>query len=323
MVAKSMVIVESPAKAKTINKYLGSSYFVRSSIGHIRDLPSKNLGIDIENEFTPTYGIIPARKELVKKLRVEVKKADFVYLASDRDREGEAIAWHLCKALNIPEKKIQRVTFNEITKEAIQKAFKEPSPINMDKVNAQQARRILDRLVGYQISPLLWKKVAKRLSAGRVQSVAVRLIVEREMEIRKFKPQEYWEIVVDLTQKSAKGEKSSKSEKSAQENLPASEVFTAELFKIDDKKKEIDNEKDARNLEEMLKDAEYIVTNISKRTKLNNAPPPFTTSLIQQQASIKLRFSAKKTMLMAQQLYEGIELGKEGRVNYVYENRFF
>lgn len=308
MAKKSIVIVESPAKAKTINKYLGSSYSVRSSIGHIRDLPSKSLGVDIENNFAPTYRIISARKDIVKKLRAETKKADLVYLASDRDREGEAIAWHLCKALSLPEAKIRRVTFNEITSDAIKKAFKEPGPINMDKVNAQQARRILDRLVGYQISPLLWKKVAKRLSAGRVQSVAVRLIVEREKEIKAFKSQEYWEIEAALTQKPTDEDKGSQSEK---------EVFLAELVKVDDKNKEIANEKDARKLEEILNDSSYVVTNVSKRTKLNNAPPPFSTSLLQQQASIRLRFSTKKTMLIAQQLYEGVELGEEGSVGLI------
>jgi DNA topoisomerase I len=326
MVAKSMVIVESPAKSKTINKFLGPSYFVRSSIGHIRDLPSKSLGIDVDNNFLPTYRIIESRKDIVNKLRKEVKKVDYVYLASDHDREGEAIAWHLCKALNIPENKIRRVTFNEITKEAIQKAFKKPGPINLDKVNAQQTRRILDRLVGYQISPLLWKKIAKRLSAGRVQSVAVRLIVEREKEIKAFKSQEYWEITAELTPEHTEEKKPSTPEKPArpvrtalpgEQSLSGGDVFIAELHKIDDKSKEIGNEKEAKKLEEVLKAAEYVVTNISKRTKLNNAPPPFTTSLLQQQASIKLRFSAKKTMLLAQQLYEGVELGDEGSVGLI------
>ncbi len=317
MVTKSMVIVESPAKAKTINKFLGSSYFVRSSVGHVRDLPSKKLGVDIENEFLPTYRIIPSRKEIINKLRKEVKKADFVYLASDCDREGESIAWHLCEALNIPEKKVQRVTFNEITKDAIKKAFKEPGPINMDKVNAQQTRRILDRLVGYQISPLLWKKITKRLSAGRVQSVAVRLIVEREKEIHAFKSQEYWEFTADLATKHTEANESSPTEKSAIQSLSRGEVFVAELCKIDGKNKEIANGKEAGNLEKILKKAEYTVVNISKRNTLNKAPSPFSTSLLQQQASIKLRFSAKKTMLLAQQLYEGIELGGEGSVGLI------
>ncbi|MDR4504832.1 MAG: type I DNA topoisomerase [Candidatus Scalindua sp.] len=317
MVAKSMVIVESPAKAKTINKFLGSSYFVRSSIGHVRDLPSKNLGVDTENEFTPTYRIIPARKEIVTKLRKEVKKVDYVYLASDRDREGEAIAWHLCEALKIPAEKIQRVTFNEITKDAIRKAFKEPGPINMDKVNAQQTRRILDRLVGYKISPLLWKKITKRLSAGRVQSVAVRLIVEREKEINDFNSQEYWEFTADLASKHSKATESVRGTKGDKQSPSGNDVLVAELIKVDGKPKEIANENAAKDIEEYLKDATYTVTNISKRNTLNKASSPFSTSLLQQQASIKLRFSTKKTMLLAQQLYEGIELGAEGSIGLI------
>ena len=312
-----MVIVESPAKAKTINKFLGSSYVVRSSVGHVRDLPSKNLGVDTENEFTPTYRIIPSRKEIVSQLRKEVKKVDFVYLASDRDREGEAIAWHLCEALNIPKEKIQRVTFNEITKEAIKKAFKEPGPINMDKVNAQQARRILDRLVGYKVSPLLWKKITKRLSAGRVQSVAVRLIVEREREINEFKSQEYWEFTADLASKHIEAKDSGVKGKASQREHASEEVLVAELTKIDGKTKEIANEKEAKNLEQDLKDAVYTVTDIVKRITLNKASSPFSTSLLQQQSSIKLRFSTKKTMLLAQQLYEGVELGAEGSVGLI------
>ncbi len=317
MVAKSMVIVESPAKAKTINKFLGPSYFVRSSIGHIRDLPSKNLGVDTENEFAPTYRIIPARKEIVSKLKKEIKKVDYVYLASDRDREGEAIAWHLCEALKIPEEKIQRVTFNEITKDAISRAFKEPGPINMDKVNAQQARRILDRLVGYKISPILWKKITKRLSAGRVQSVAVRLIVEREKEINDFTSQEYWEFSADLASKQSKSKEPVQDAKDSKQSHSTGDVLVAELTKIDGKPKEISNEKEAKNLEENLVDATYTVTNIAKRKTLNKASSPFSTSLLQQQASIKLRFSTKKTMLLAQQLYEGVELGAEGAVGLI------
>lgn len=317
MVAKSMVIVESPAKAKTINKFLGSSYFVRSSIGHVRDLPSKNLGVDTENEFTPTYRIIPARKEIVTKLRKEVKKVDYVYLASDRDREGEAIAWHLCEALKIPEEKIQRVTFNEITKDAISKAFKEPGPINMDKVNAQQTRRILDRLVGYKISPLLWKKITKRLSAGRVQSVAVRLIVEREKEINDFNSQEYWEFTADLASKHSKTTGPVRGIKEDKQSPSGNDVLVAELTKVDGKPKDIPNENEAKKLEEYLKDATYTVSDISKRKTLNKASSPFSTSLLQQQSSIKLRFSTKKTMLLAQQLYEGVELGAEGSVGLI------
>jgi len=298
---KNLVIVESPAKAKTIGKYLDSSFSVRSSMGHVRDLPAKKLSVDTENNFTPEYKIIPGRKKLVSELINDSKKVNAVYLASDLDREGEAIAWHLYKALDIPEEKIRRVTFNEITKEAIKDAFKHPGPINMAKVNAQQARRILDRLVGYQISPLLWKKISKRLSAGRVQSVAVKLIVEREKEIRAFKPQEYWKITAELKTATEKKEK----------------PFVAILQKFKTKNIEIKNEQQATEITGKLQNASFVVTNIKKQTKRNNAPPPFTTSLLQQQASTRLQFSAKKTMLIAQQLYEGIDVGADGPVGLI------
>jgi len=303
---KYMVIVESPAKAKTIGKYLGSSYFVRSSMGHVRDLPERKLSVDVENNFTPEYKIIPSRKKLVSELIVDSKKADAVYLASDLDREGEAIAWHLSQALEIPDEKALRVTFNEITKDAILEAFNHPGPINMAKVNAQQARRILDRLVGYQISPLLWKKITKGLSAGRVQSVAVRLIVEREKEIKEFKPQEYWKITAEL--------KFSLGDKKKPDDV---KTFEALLQKLDNENVEVKNEQQAKDIINELQKAEYIVANVKKQTKRNNAPPPFTTSLLQQQASTRLQFSAKKTMLIAQQLYEGIEIGKEDSVGLI------
>ncbi|MFN3466945.1 MAG: DNA topoisomerase, partial [Candidatus Brocadiales bacterium] len=202
---KRIVIVESPTKAKTINKYLGSKYKVCSSMGHVRDLPESKLAVDVEKDFEPQYQIIPSRRDVVKTLQKETKGAELVYLAPDKDREGEAIAWHLCHALKLPEDKVRRVVFNEITPEAIERAFQYPGAIDMNKVNAQQARRILDRLVGYRISPLLWKKVAKGLSAGRVQSVAVRLLVEREKEIQSFQPREYWEITARLRSKNSKG----------------------------------------------------------------------------------------------------------------------
>ncbi len=303
---KNMVIVESPAKAKTIGKYLGSSFFVRSSMGHIRDLPEKKLSVDIENNFTPEYKIIPSRKKLVSELQSDSKKAGAVYLASDLDREGEAIAWHLAQALELPDEKARRVTFNEITKDAILEAFKHPAPVNMAKVNAQQARRILDRLVGYQLSPLLWKKITKGLSAGRVQSVAVRLIVEREKEIKEFKPQEYWKITAELT--TISGEKGKPGDV---------KTFKALLQKLDNENIEIKNEPQATDIVSELQKAEYAVANIKKQTKRNNAPPPFTTSLLQQQASTRLQFSAKKTMLIAQQLYEGIDIGTEGSVGLI------
>ena len=303
---KNMVIVESPAKAKTIGKYLGPSFFVCSSMGHVRDLPEKKLSVDIENNFTPEYKIIPSRKKLVSELLADSKKADTIYLASDLDREGEAIAWHLSKALEIPDEKAQRVTFNEITKDAILEAFKHPGPINMAKVNAQQARRILDRLVGYQISPLLWKKITKGLSAGRVQSVAVRLIVEREKEIKEFKPQEYWKVTAEL-----------KTTSEDKDKLRDVKTFKSILQKFNNENVEIKNESQAKDIVNELQKAEYVVANVKKQTKRNNAPPPFTTSLLQQQASTRLQFSAKKTMLIAQQLYEGIDIGTEGAVGLI------
>ncbi|MDN3514802.1 MAG: type I DNA topoisomerase [Candidatus Brocadia sp.] len=303
---KNMVIVESPAKAKTIGKYLGSSFFVRSSMGHVRDLPERKLSVDVENNFTPEYKIIPSRKKLVSELLGDSKKADAVYLASDLDREGEAIAWHLAQALELPDEKARRVTFNEITKDAILAAFKHPGPINMAKVNAQQARRILDRLVGYQISPLLWKKISKGLSAGRVQSVAVRLIVEREKEIKEFKPQEYWKITAEL-----------KIISEDKEGVGDVKTFKAILQKFDNENVEIKNEPQATGMVNELQKAEYSVGNVKKQTKRNNAPPPFTTSLLQQQASTRLQFSAKKTMLIAQQLYEGVDIGAEGSVGLI------
>ncbi len=302
----NLVIVESPAKAKTIGKYLGSSFFVRSSMGHVRDLPEKKLSVDIENNFTPEYKIIPSRKKLITELLADSKKAAAVYLASDLDREGEAIAWHLTQALEIPDEKVRRVTFNEITKDAILEAFKHPCPVNMSKVNAQQARRILDRLVGYQISPLLWKKITKGLSAGRVQSVAVRLIVEREKEIKEFKPQEYWKITAELKTISEDAERAGDVK-----------TFKAILQKSDNENIEIKNEAQATDIVSELQKAGYHVANIKKQTKRNNAPPPFTTSLLQQQASTRLQFSAKKTMLVAQQLYEGVDIGAEGAVGLI------
>jgi DNA topoisomerase-1 len=299
---KSMVIVESPTKAKTINKFLGDSYKVCSSMGHVRDLPAKKLSVDVEHDFKPVYEILPSRKDLVNELRKGVKNADAVYLAPDQDREGEAIAWHLCEALKIPEDKVHRVTFNEITKTAILEAFKHPGSIDMNKVNAQQARRILDRLVGYQVSPLLWKKVTKGLSAGRVQSVAVRLIVEREKEIKAFKSEEYWKITVELKPLEKSTEK---------------DIFKAELFRIGEENLKIHNEGQSTTIVNGLDDSQYIVSNIKKQKKVNRSQPPFITSLLQQQASTRLRYSAKKTMQIAQQLYEGIEIGKEGSTGLI------
>ncbi|HHT9125940.1 MAG TPA: type I DNA topoisomerase [Candidatus Brocadiia bacterium] len=298
---KSIVIVESPTKAKTINKFLGSSYAVCSSMGHVRDLPAKKLAVDIEHDFTPMYEILPTRKDVVNELRKNVKNANAVYLAPDPDREGEAIAWHLYEVLKIPDDKVHRVTFNEITRSAVQDAFKNPGSIDMNKVNAQQARRILDRLVGYQISPLLWKKVTKGLSAGRVQSVAVRLIVEREKEIKAFKPEEYWKITAEL-KPITNGDTQS---------------FASLLFRIGEEDVKIHNEAQATTIVNDLNGAHYIVSSIKKQKKVNQPPPPFITSLLQQQASIRLRMSAKRTMQIAQQLYEGVEIGKEGSTGLI------
>ncbi|MCG2690479.1 type I DNA topoisomerase, partial [Candidatus Parcubacteria bacterium] len=285
-----LIIVESPTKAKTITKFLGSKYKVESSFGHIRDLPKSEMGIDIENNFKPKY-VIPAKaRKRVAELKKDAAKADKIILASDEDREGEAIAWHLAEALKINKEKIGRIVFHEITKEAIMEALENPRDIDMKLVNAQQARRILDRLVGYELSPFLWKKVAKGLSAGRVQSVAVRLIVEREREIQAFKTQEYWSITAEL------------------ETAKAAKIrFEARLNKINNKtidKLEIKDKDQAEKILEELNGAEYIAADIEKKQTKKNPPKPFTTSTLQQTANRWLGFSAKQTMMIAQQLYE-------------------
>ncbi|MDP3043460.1 MAG: type I DNA topoisomerase [bacterium] len=286
----NLIIVESPTKAKTITKFLGSKYKVESSFGHIRDLPKSEMGIDIENNFKPKY-VIPAKaRKRVAELKKDAAKADKIILASDEDREGEAIAWHLTEALKINKEKIGRIVFHEITKEAIMEALENPRDIDMKLVNAQQARRILDRLVGYELSPFLWKKVAKGLSAGRVQSVAVRLIVEREREIQAFKTQEYWSITAEL------------------ETVKAAKIrFEARLNKINNKtidKLEIKDKDQAEKILEELNGAEYIAADIEKKQTKKNPPKPFTTSTLQQTANRWLGFSAKQTMMLAQQLYE-------------------
>lgn len=308
---KKLVIVESPAKAKTINKYLGSDYIVEASMGHIRDLPNSRLGIQIDKKFEPEYEVIPGRKKTVSQLLKAAKTADSVYLAPDPDREGEAIAWHLSLALKLPEEKTFRVTFNEITRKAVQDAFTHPSKIDLAKVNAQQARRVVDRIVGYKISPLLWKKVARGLSAGRVQSVAVRLIVDREREIAAFKPEEYWSITARLSPG-----------RDAQSAEPQS--FSAELKKLDGrdvtlgKEGHIRNENQALLLVEELRKAVYAVRDIRQKRQKSHPYPPFTTSTLQQQASIRLGFTAQRTMRIAQQLYEGVDIGgEEGTVGLI------
>ncbi len=295
--AKSLVIVESPAKAKTINKYLGSNYVVKASMGHVRDLPKGKLGIDIENNFEPSYQTIKGKDDLINDLKKAADKADKVYLAPDPDREGESIAWHLKEALKLPKKKTFRVTFNEITKKAVQEALKTPGEIRIDLVDAQQARRVLDRIVGYKLSPLLWKKIAKGLSAGRVQSVAVRLIVEREREIRAFKPEEYWKITAKFS-------------------VNGSE-FSALLHRVDGAVPQVQVEAQAKEILSRIGSNPFVVNSVESREGHHRALPPFTTSLLQQQSSIQLRFSAKKTMMLAQQLYEGIDIGEEGSVGLI------
>lgn len=303
--SKSLVVVESPAKAKTIKKILGKDYIVDSSVGHIRDLPKNDLGVDIDNAFTPKYVLIRGKGKVVKALQSEARKVDNIYLAADPDREGEAICWHLAEELKKAKKPIHRITYNEVTKSAILDAIEKPGEINMALVDAQQARRVLDRLVGYKISPILWSSVKPGLSAGRVQSVAVRLICEREAEIEAFKPEEYWTLTATLTP-------------TAIENL-----FPAKLHKIGTKKGEINNygfRIDAARAKEITEDAkahDYIVEKVEKRERKQRPVPPFITSTLQQEASRKLRFSAKKTMLVAQQLYEGLEIRNEGSVGLI------
>ncbi|GAB7388206.1 type I DNA topoisomerase [Bacillaceae bacterium] len=295
--ADSLVIVESPAKAKTIGKYLGKKYIVKASMGHVRDLPKSQMGVDIKNQFDPKYITIRGKGEVLKELRSVSKKVKKVYLAADPDREGEAIAWHLAHSLNIDANEPCRVVFNEITKEAITEAFKHPRKINMDLVHAQQARRILDRLVGYKISPLLWKKVRKGLSAGRVQSVAVKLIIDRENEIRNFVPEEYWTVTAVLEKEQS--------------------TFEAKFHGFGEEKAELKNEEDVRRLLAQIEGHPFVVKEVKKRERKRNPAPPFITSTLQQEAARKLNFRAAKTMMIAQQLYEGVDLGPEGTVGLI------
>lgn len=297
--ASKLIIVESPAKANTIKKFLGGSTKVIASMGHIRDLPKSKLGVDIENDFEPEYINIRGKGDLVKLLKREAKQADKVYLATDPDREGEAIAWHLATILKDEEKKITRVTFNEITKGAVQKAIKEPRDIDINLVDAQQARRVLDRIVGYKISPLLWKKVRRGLSAGRVQSVAVKLIVEREEEIENFDPEEYWNIYVDLKDKETKKE------------------FQAKFYGQNGKKLEIHSKEEVDKILEEIEKEKYIVEEVKKGEKKRTPAPPFTTSTMQQEASRKLGFTLKRTMATAQGLYEGVKIPERGTVGLI------
>ena len=297
--ADKLIIVESPAKATTIKKFLGGNVKVLASMGHIRDLPKSKLAIDIENDFTPEYINIRGKGALIKTLKKEAKNAKYVYLATDPDREGEAIAWHLAYILEIPEDEVCRVTFNEITKEAIQKSIKSPRKIDKDLTDAQQARRVLDRIVGYKISPILWKKVKRGLSAGRVQSVAVKLIVDREEEIEKFIPEEDWNITVQLLEP--------KTEK----------TFEANFYGKEGKKLELHSKEDVDNIIKQIEKGQYIVTDVKKGEKKRTPAPPFTTSTMQQEASRKLGFTLKRTMSIAQGLYEGVNVGAKGTVGLI------
>lgn len=330
---KSLVIVESPAKAKTINKILGKEFGVKASIGHVKDLPKKELGVDVDNNFKPHYEIIPGKEKIIKELKSEAKKAEKIYIATDPDREGEAIAYHIAEEITKDgrrktedrKRKIYRVTFHEITERAVKEAIQNPGEIDINKVEAQQARRILDRLVGYNLSPFLWKKVRRGLSAGRVQSVAVKLIVDREREIESFKKEEYWTIEALLQPAVEQFEQTVRNSSS---NLDAPPQFWARLYKYNDtlvidrdaeegKRFLITNEDTAQKIADEIKSKEFYLSKIDKKLKKKSPSPPFITSTLQQEAARRLRFPAKKTMMIAQQLYEGIELGEEGSVGLI------
>lgn len=295
----NLVIVESPAKAKTIQKYLGSGYEVMASMGHIRDLPKSKMGVDKDNDFKPQYTDMKGKEDVIKKMKKRAKKCDKVYLATDPDREGEAISWHIAQLLKLDMNENNRVAFNEITKTGVKNGMSNPHKIDIDLVNAQQARRILDRLVGYELSPFLWKKVKRGLSAGRVQSVAVRLVVDRENEIRKFVPKEYWSIDAKFTAPSSR------------------KVFDAALVSVDGEKLEIPNQTEADGILKRLENAEYTVASVKKRVTKKQPAPPFITSTLQQEASRKLGFTAKRTMKAAQELYEGVDVEGVGAVGLI------
>ncbi|HKM01963.1 MAG TPA: DNA topoisomerase, partial [Sedimentibacter sp.] len=298
---KNLLIVESPAKAKTIGKFLGKNYVVKASVGHVRDLPKSKIGIDIDNNFEPNYITIRGKGDVIKELKKEAKKADNVFLATDPDREGEAISWHLAKILKLDENKAIRVEFNEITKDAIKNASKNPRKINIDLVDAQQARRVLDRLVGYNISPLLWKKIRKGLSAGRVQSVALKLIIDKEREIMDFKSEEYWTLELEI--------------KKLRKKFIAKYVGYYENDKI--KKVKIKNEDEINKILESINKEKALVMKIDKSKSYSKPSAPFTTSSLQQEANRRLNFTSRKTMMVAQQLYEGVNVKGEGSVGLV------
>lgn len=294
----NLVIVESPSKAKTIGKYLGPDYAVKASMGHLRDLPKSTMGVDLEHGFTPHYIPVKGKEELIKELKTAASQADTVYLATDPDREGEAISWHLKELLNLPDDKTHRVTFNEITQKVVRESIQHPRDIDYDLVDAQQARRILDRIVGYELSPLLWKKIRRGLSAGRVQSVATRLVVDRENEIRAFQPKEYWSLDVQLNRVGKPGS------------------FAARYWG-EEKKRELGSEGEAQAIVDEVTGKEFTVTNVKKTEKKRSAAPPFTTSTLQQEASRKLGMTPKHTMAVAQQLYEGIDVAGEGTLGLI------
>ena len=302
MAAKNLVIVESPAKVKTIKKFLGSTYEVDASNGHVRDLPKSQMGIDVDNDFELKYITIRGKGDILSKLRKEVKKADKIYLATDPDREGEAISWHLMKALKLDEagdKKVYRISFNEITKNAVKNSIKNPREIDMNLVDAQQARRVLDRLVGYKISPLLWEKVKRGLSAGRVQSVALRMICDREEEINAFIPEEYWNL-------------------DAAFKFPGSKKpLMAKFYGNKEGRVSIGNKEEIEKIQNYLKKQTYVVEEVKNGERLKKAPIPFTTSTLQQEASKVLNFSTQKTMRLAQQLYEGVEVKGHGTIGLI------
>ena len=299
MAKTNLVIVESPAKAKTIGKYLGPGYEVKASMGHVRDLPKSKLGVDVEHGFEPDYQPIKGKEDVISDLKKAAKGSEKVFLATDPDREGEAISWHLKELLNIPDDKTYRVTFNEITKKVVSESIAAPRAIDRDLVDAQQARRILDRIVGYELSPLLWKKIRRGLSAGRVQSVATRLVCEREEEIRAFQPQEYWSLDVDLSR-----------------IAPNQGAFTAAFYGRE-KKQELRSEAEVQAVMEAVKAAPFSVTGVKRQDKTRSPAPPFITSTLQQEASRKLNMTPRRTMAVAQQLYEGVDIQGEGTVGLI------
>lgn len=294
----NLVIVESPSKAKTIGRYLGPDYTVKASMGHLRDLPKSKMGVDLEHDFTPQYIPVRGKEALIKELKTAASKADTVYLATDPDREGEAISWHLKELLGLSDEKAKRVTFNEITQRVVKESIQHPRDIDYDLVDAQQARRILDRIVGYQLSPLLWKKIRRGLSAGRVQSVATRMVVDRENEIRAFQPKEYWSLDVTLNRLGKPGS------------------FLARYWG-EEKKRELESQAQTQAIIDDITGKEFTVTNVKKTEKKRSSAPPFTTSTLQQEASRKLGFTPKKTMLIAQQLYEGVDVAGEGTMGLI------